>query len=279
MTPGAQRDGTIRDWLVRGRFADLDRDRRQGYEQELSRIRSQILRQAEVKPGDVVLDLGCGTGFLLEPLASRAGELELIGIDVDPGVLREARRSLGDACRLIQASVGALPLADEAVSACIGRSVYLYVDDLEGAVAELARVLAPGGRLSLFEPLDRRLEIRGALHLPRELELMLLKAQHMGLYGRELHRPLITSLARWGISAKSRCQVSRLPLRSAGDITNRCYHVAPPGFSPVDIWLREGHTMEEVRACVRRLQQLAAAGAIVDVMVYGFFHGEKAVPE
>jgi MPBQ/MSBQ methyltransferase len=109
-----------------------------------------ILREA-IGPapagGARALDAGCGTGFqsaLLQTLGWQAH-----GVDVSAGLLAVARRRLPDAA-LALASVEALPYPDarfEAVVCC--GSTLSFVDDPARALAEMGRVLRPGGRLLL----------------------------------------------------------------------------------------------------------------------------------
>jgi SAM-dependent methyltransferase len=97
--------------------------------------------------GARALDAGCGTGFqsaLLDELGWRTH-----GIDVSAGLLAVARRRLSHAA-LALASIEALPYPDARFDAvvCCG-STLSFVDDPARALAELGRVLRPGGRLLL----------------------------------------------------------------------------------------------------------------------------------
>ena len=91
------------------------------------------------------LDAGCGTGFQAAILAEMGHTVH--GVDLSRELLRAARRRLG-AASLAQADVQALPYRDGSfdVAACCG-STLSYVDDAPRALAELSRVLCPGGRL------------------------------------------------------------------------------------------------------------------------------------
>ena len=142
---------------MRTRFAGMTEDEVRAELKSLARIRDTVLANARLAKGERVVDVGAGTGLLT------VGALEQLGEDgtvyaVDPSVgsLEELRSQAtrGGVYYLI-GEAAVLPLPDESVDAAVARSVLIYVDDLEAAAAELARVLRPGGRLSVFEPLNR----------------------------------------------------------------------------------------------------------------------------
>jgi len=93
-----------------------------------------------------VLDLGCGSGFLLELLANRrqAG-LELIGIDMSDAELQIAAQALGGQALLVKAMGQALPAATNSVDIILSHMVLMLMDDADTVMAETARVLKPGG--------------------------------------------------------------------------------------------------------------------------------------
>jgi ubiquinone/menaquinone biosynthesis C-methylase UbiE len=105
-----------------------------------------LLDAAGVGPGTRVLDLGCGTGVACG-LAAERGALAT-GIDVAPGMLAEARRRHPDVS-FLEADAVALPFEDGSFDACVGGFVLNHLPAPEAAVAELARVLLPGGSLAL----------------------------------------------------------------------------------------------------------------------------------
>ncbi|MEZ4402272.1 MAG: class I SAM-dependent methyltransferase [Kofleriaceae bacterium] len=99
-----------------------------------------------VAPGGRVLDLGCGDGFLLAGLQAR-GHLasDLLGLDVSADELAAARRRLPRVA-LMHARAQAIPLAPASLAAVVSHFAFTLMPDLADVVAELARVLAPGGR-------------------------------------------------------------------------------------------------------------------------------------
>jgi SAM-dependent methyltransferase len=114
--------------------------------------RRAILERLGSLPADgVIVDLGCSTGYLLEELQTLRPGAQLIGVDMIESGLRTAHRSI-PAARLLQADVCALPLANASVDAAVSANLLEHVDDDEKALAELQRVLRPGGRAALVVP-------------------------------------------------------------------------------------------------------------------------------
>jgi SAM-dependent methyltransferase len=95
-----------------------------------------------------VLDLGCGDGLLLDVLAQE-DERQLAGIDLSPQSLALARRRPALAgARLEEARAQALPFADDSFDACVSHLAFMLMGEIEEVVAEVARVLSPGGVLA-----------------------------------------------------------------------------------------------------------------------------------
>jgi demethylmenaquinone methyltransferase/2-methoxy-6-polyprenyl-1,4-benzoquinol methylase len=112
------------------------------------RWRKATVREA-VRPGDYVLDACCGTGDLAVA-ANKAGAAGVVGLDFSERMLERARRKAPE-LEFVQGDVLALPFEDASFeSAVVGFGVR-NVEDLEGAIKELRRVLRPGGRVGILE--------------------------------------------------------------------------------------------------------------------------------
>jgi len=141
------------------RWAEWLRTRRTGGSEEartqmlefLAPVRDRILDQAGVGPGDTVLDVGCGDGLVGLGALDRGADV--IFSDVSQACLDDAHRIAGEGARYHLAE--AADLGDVEADVVTTRSVLIYVADKQRAFDEFFRVLRPGGRLSIFEPINR----------------------------------------------------------------------------------------------------------------------------
>ena len=97
-------------------------------------------------PDAVVLDLACGDGYLLAAIAGTPGSpWELIGLDMSPDELGAARVRLGERATLHLGHATTLPLSDASVDVVTCHMALMLMGEVEAVLAELARVLRPGG--------------------------------------------------------------------------------------------------------------------------------------
>lgn len=104
-------------------------------------------------PGRRTLDVGCGEGRLTRHLATLGHRV--VGVDVSPSLVAAAREA-APSMELHVANAAALPFADASFDQVVSFMCLHDVDDLDGAVRELARVLEPGGVacLAIVHPLN-----------------------------------------------------------------------------------------------------------------------------
>lgn len=105
----------------------------------------------ELAPGDRLLDMGSGRGFFLNFTRTLYPEVEVTGIELDQALLRVARIRVPGA-EVASADVLALPFPDASFDKIMFTEVLEHVADDLGALAELYRVLKPGGTLALTTP-------------------------------------------------------------------------------------------------------------------------------
>lgn len=115
--------------------------------------------------GGEILEVGSGSGAMAAEVLRAHPEANVTATDVDARMVAEARRALapfGDRASVLQADAAALPFPDGRFDAVISFLMLHHVGPWEDALAELVRVLRPGGRLLAYDLLDNRFE--RALH-------------------------------------------------------------------------------------------------------------------
>jgi malonyl-CoA O-methyltransferase len=121
------------------------------------RVHTAVLRAIGDAPAETVIDLGCGTGQLTADLAARYPLVA--GIDLSLPMLAAARRRLGATSPpLLNANVYALPLQAASVDLLTSTISYHWYLEPERALAEIRRVLRPGGRFILATLSSRLLQ-------------------------------------------------------------------------------------------------------------------------
>jgi arsenite methyltransferase len=155
--------------MGRDRWAAWLLERRHGGDQEalkatmdfLTPVRDRVLGNAALTGGETLLDVGAGDGLIA------FGALDLVG-DEGRVVFSDISQDLLDHCRSLALEMGVIDrcefvrapaddlsaLEDASVDAVTTRSVLIYVKDKRRAFEEVHRVLKPGGRLSIFEPIN-----------------------------------------------------------------------------------------------------------------------------
>jgi arsenite methyltransferase len=147
-------------WVLRRRHGG-DPAQREKELEYLVPIRERVLDNARIRPGDVLLDVGSGDGLIAFGALERVGpEGRVLLSDISRDLLRHAEAlatELGhtDRASVVEARAEDLsPIADATVDVVTTRSVLIYVDDKARAFREFHRVLRPGGRVSIFEPIN-----------------------------------------------------------------------------------------------------------------------------
>ena len=102
-----------------------------------------------------VLEIGAGTGAMLPYLDREAAAMDrYCAVEPDPGMHEQLARRLGDVAfegSVVAARAERLPLADDSVDTVVASCVFCSIPDVDGALAEIGRVLAPEGELRFFE--------------------------------------------------------------------------------------------------------------------------------
>lgn len=137
-------------------------------------VRTHLLRQSGLKPGDSVLELGCGTGRLLSDLARAVGVAgHAIGLEPQRLLAEEAERCVAQQkltaiARVICARAEAIPLPDSSIDACVAQTTLIHIQQhLRPRVfGEVRRLLKPGG---VFVTVDQDIDTWVIDHTQRDV--------------------------------------------------------------------------------------------------------------
>jgi ubiquinone/menaquinone biosynthesis C-methylase UbiE len=149
-----------------------------------------------------VLDVGCGTGYLLRVLAGRWPQAtELAGVDAAPSMIEAAEQAAGDArLRFTVGVAERLPYPDDYFELVVSTTSFDHWADQRAGLRECARVLAPGGHLVLadvFSPLLRPTLLggrRGKARTRRRASQLLGAAGFQGLVWHGLYAFIIKAV-------------------------------------------------------------------------------------
>lgn len=116
-------------------------------------VHQRLLEYVQLPEAAIVLDIGCGTGRLLNRLAARYPDLRGYGLDLAPVMLQQARRGNQHRPRLIfkQGRSDAIPFGDNFFNAAFSTISFLHYPNPQAVMGEVYRVLQPGGRFYLVD--------------------------------------------------------------------------------------------------------------------------------
>jgi ubiquinone/menaquinone biosynthesis C-methylase UbiE len=119
-----------------------------------------LAERAEVTTTSRVVDVGTGTGFVAAGLAPRAAAV--LGVDNSPAMLAVAERNLRalnvSNVQLTESELDALPLDDDSVDAAVANMVLHHAPDPSVMLAEMARVVRPGGIVAITDEVEHEYE-------------------------------------------------------------------------------------------------------------------------
>jgi ubiquinone/menaquinone biosynthesis C-methylase UbiE len=121
-------------------------------------IHSRVVEDvAAIAPtGGAVLDAGCGSGRLAVLIARRRPDLQVRGVDLEPGMVAVAARradheKVASRVQFTAADLASLPLPDDSVDVIVSTASLHHWADVSGVIRSLGRVLRPGGQLWIYD--------------------------------------------------------------------------------------------------------------------------------
>jgi ubiquinone/menaquinone biosynthesis C-methylase UbiE len=119
-------------------------------------VSAELVRAADLQPGDLVLDVGCGTGLIARRAAETVGERgSVAGIDISPDMIAVATSlpvPAGAPIDWHEGDATALPFPDESFDVVLCQLTLMFIEDRLTAIGEIHRVLAKGGRVLINTP-------------------------------------------------------------------------------------------------------------------------------
>ncbi len=164
----------------------------------------ETLNRVRLLRGERVLDVGCGTGVLLERILDRCPDSRVSGVDLSPAMVAQARRRLPQRVTLEVADAEALPFPAHSFDLAMSVSSFHFWPAPRRALAELRRVLRPGGRLVITDWCDEYLACRICDRI-----LRLVDRAHQRIYGRSECAALLAG-ADFQVSSLERYRISWL---------------------------------------------------------------------
>lgn len=131
-----------------GRLAQIYDQRWSSY---IAASLEQTLIRLELRSGESILDVGCGTGALLSMLSASASGVNLSGVDPVSEMLDIARQKLGSAAVLKQGFAENLPFTSQKFDLVISTNAFHYFRNPVRALEEMGRVLSEGGRIVITD--------------------------------------------------------------------------------------------------------------------------------
>lgn len=118
-------------------------------------VAEELLRTADLQPGERVVDVACGTGVITRLAAERVGPTgSVTGVDAAPDMIAvaQATPAVGAPIEWHEADAVTLPLPDAFYDVALCQMSLMFIEDRAGALAEIHRILRPGGRALVNTP-------------------------------------------------------------------------------------------------------------------------------
>ena len=131
-----------------------DRMREDFFDETLA---DSVLKASDVRPGNTVVDVGCGTGFLTRQAAMQMqGKGRLVGVDLSSSMLEKAKHNLNRLALLtpVEFRIGdaeKIPVQDDFADAVVGNMILHHCPRPKRAISEMTRIAKDGGRIAVAD--------------------------------------------------------------------------------------------------------------------------------
>jgi arsenite methyltransferase len=239
--------------------------------------RRATLRLVALQPGERVLDVGAGPGFLVAEMAEQVGPGgHVTGLEIADSMVALAQRRcayepIASRTTIVKGDATALPFPDASFDAAVSTQVYEYVADISRALGELHRVLRPGGRVLILDT-DWDSVVWHAHDQARMQRIVAAWKERFA--DPHLPRTLARRLRAAGLEVRSR----EVLVLFNPDYDPDTYSVRNIRIMADFVVGRQGITSTEVQAWTRDLEQLGREGDYFFSLNRYLFAAEKLQP-
>ena len=173
------------DVVVR-EYADLASQYDRRWASYITATLRETLRRLEIKPSDRLLDIGCGTGSLLQAISTKYPSINLVGLDISKEMLKVACNKQIKKCNFIIGQALHLPFHSKSIDIVVSCNAFHYWRKPEASLLEIVRVLKPQGRLVITDWCDDYIACKIC-----DLFLRMFNRAHFKTYGKDAYERLL----------------------------------------------------------------------------------------
>jgi ubiquinone/menaquinone biosynthesis C-methylase UbiE len=139
----------------------------------------ETVKRLDLQPSDRILDVGCGTASLFQPILAEFPSVQLIGVDISTSMLKVADDKLGQQAVFLAAQAQGLPFRSDSFDIVVSCNTFHYLRKPEQCLSEIARILKPSGKVVITDWCDDYIACRLC-----DFFLRIFDRAHFRTYGR-----------------------------------------------------------------------------------------------